>query len=93
VALTQKGGLRATYYETTDFQAPFNDLPLYSHEASHFTQVDAAIDFAPYERAFTLKSARAYPSQYFSIKWEGHISAVYNETYRLYIEAFKTARF
>ena len=25
ITLTQKGGLRATYYETTNFQAPFND--------------------------------------------------------------------
>ncbi len=45
VRLTQKGGLIATYYETTDFLAPINDLSSISHTtAEYFTQLDAMID-------------------------------------------------
>jgi hypothetical protein len=37
IQLRQKGGLLATYYETTNFQAPLNDLPSYDHLPKYFT--------------------------------------------------------
>lgn len=45
IRLTQKGGLMATYYETTNFQAPVEDTDRLSHESAFFTQIDSAIDF------------------------------------------------
>jgi hypothetical protein len=91
IQLLQQGGLLATYYETTSFQAPLNDLPSYDHLLKFFTQIDSQINFEPLERAFTLKSASTIPSQYFSIKWEGFLQATFTETFRIYIEAFKTS--
>jgi len=52
VTLKQRGGLKATYYKTTDFQAPFNDMAAHSHVIDYYTQVDPVIDFVPLEKAF-----------------------------------------
>lgn len=93
VTLRQRGGLRATYYETTNFQAPFADNDFYGHEPSFYTQIDAQVNFEQLEKAFVLKSGRNFPAQYFSIKWEGFLLFKYTETYRIYVEAFKSSEF
>jgi hypothetical protein len=93
IQLKQKGGLVATYYETTDFQSPFNDLPMFNHTTSFYTQVDSQINFEPLEKAFVLKSGRNFPSEFFSIRWTGYILAPYTETFRIYVDAFKTSQF
>ena len=109
---TQKGGLRATYYETTDFQAPYRHQCLHNHdghgshegpqtsdllkelnETAFYTQIDHLISFDNQERAFTLENGQHFPSQYFSIKWEGFLEIEHSERYRFYVEAYKTAQF
>jgi hypothetical protein len=40
-----------------------------------------------------LKSGRPYPSEFFSIKWEGYLVAEFTETYVISVEAYKTAQF
>lgn len=70
-----------------------NDLPSHSFEQDYYTQIDEAINFAPLNKAFVLKSGRNYPTKYFSIKWEGYVVAYYTETYRFSIEAFAASEF
>jgi hypothetical protein len=94
IRLTQQGGLVATYYETTNFQAPIEDIEMRSHAPSYsYTQIDAALDFDLGDLPMALASGRTYPSQYFSVKWEGHLRAPHSETFRLYLETHGTNQF
>jgi hypothetical protein len=51
------------------------------------------------EKAFLLKygdlgnADKLFPTQYFSIKWEGYLKPTYTETFWFHIEAFKTSEF
>lgn len=92
VQLTQKGGLVAQYFETTEFQAPVNAVDAKNHTAgAYYTQIDANLDFDLGEKAMTVTGRADYPSEYFSVKWLGYLEPVYTETYRLYVEAYSTS--
>ena len=64
---------------------------MFSHTGLFYTQVDSEINFEPLERAFALKSGSNFPSEFFSISWVGHLLAPYTETFRIYVDAFKTS--
>lgn len=70
-----------------------NDQQSYDFDGNFYTQVDSLINFAPMNKAFTLRSGRNYPTSYYSIVWEGYVVAYYTETYRFYIEAFASSDF
>lgn len=53
--------------------------------------MDARIDFEPIELAFTLDSGRLFPTEYFSIKWEGFLKATHTETFKFFVDAYKTS--
>lgn len=91
VQLKQQGGLMATYYKTTGFQAAFEDLPRHSHDPEEgFTQIDSQIDF---EGSFALQSGQAYPTQFVSVEWQGYVKAPYSETFNFYVNAFASSYF
>lgn len=66
---------------------------MFSHTGAYYTQVDSQIDFEPLEKAFVLKSNRNFPSEFFSIRWTGYILSPFTETFRIYVDAFKTSQF
>jgi hypothetical protein len=66
---------------------------MFSHTSKYYTQVDTEINFEPLEKAFKLTSGRNFPSEFFSIKWNGYLLAKFTETFRIYVEAFKTSQF
>jgi hypothetical protein len=95
IHLTQKGGLKATYFKTTNFQDPLANRNFFSHATNpgHFTQIDSSINFAPLEKQFPITTGQEYPTQYFSIRWEGFVEPLHTETYWFYVEAFKSSQF
>lgn len=95
IKLTQKGGLVAYYYESVNFEmlSLVADNNIYGHLAGSYTQVDKLISFDLGDRPMVLQSEQTFPSQYFSVKWVGYIRPKYTETYRLYLESYRTAQF
>jgi hypothetical protein len=69
------------------------DLLKSLNETAFYTQVDHSISFDNQEKAFSLENGKHFPSQYFSIKWEGFLEIEHSERYRFYVEAYKTAQF
>ena len=90
IRLIQHGGLTAYYYRYVDFENSVNLLSNYNHTNSYYTQVDAALDFEDIGYDALLTSV-AYPSQYFSVRWDGYLRAPTTETYRLSIDVFNTS--
>jgi len=69
-------------------------MQAYDHTPqSFYTQIDETIDFDLGEKPFQLDSGLAFPSQYFSVAWQGFLEFSHSETYRIYVESMSTAQF
>ena len=93
IKMTQYGGLRATYYRTMDFRNPVENIALNFHSGETplgYTRIDSNINFA-----FGLGSPNVitgYPSDFYSIKWEGKLLAPYSEKFKFVVECDNTVR-
>jgi len=113
ITVTQQNGLIATYYETIGFSAPVLLESLHGHladlgpdpftvsastgDATHFTRLDAQIDFdigrdCMLQELIPL-TVSSFPTQHFSVWWRGYLRAPKSSLYRLHIEAYEAAFF
>ena len=86
LGLISNGGLRASYYQTISFYDLYDSrVPLYYHGEigpQYYTQIDSTIDID----SDYLAVLDNYPSEYFSIKWEGKIMVPHNGKFRFYVD-------
>lgn len=85
IGLTTSGGLKATYYKTVDFYSAHEVLDIYNHAGilpQKYTQIDKSIDIDVGYNS-VLPTVTTFPTEFFSIKWEGYLLAATTEKYRL----------
>ena len=93
IRMNQYGGLRATYYQTSDFLNPVELLPLNVHSGqtpSKYTRVDATVDFN-----WGISSpavSTGFPADFYSVRWSGKIKAPYSEYYKFTVATDNTVR-
>jgi len=87
IELTQKGGLRGTYFKTVDFQSPVELLNLNDLDGEKYTQIDSNVDFdVGYDALIA-----SYPTEYFSVMWQGKVRAPTTQIYKFYVDSFNSS--
>lgn len=93
IKLAQYGGLRATYFRTFDFLNPveIGTMNVHSGELpNRYTRIDPIINFTWGIDSPGVETG--FPSDFFSVRWEGKIKAPYSEYYKLIIATDNTVR-
>eukprot|EP01022_Parablepharisma_sp_SALTPOND_P020162 TRINITY_DN3593_c0_g1_i1.p2 TRINITY_DN3593_c0_g1~~TRINITY_DN3593_c0_g1_i1.p2 ORF type:complete len:1692 (-),score=110.26 TRINITY_DN3593_c0_g1_i1:19422-24497(-) len=93
IKLAQHGGLRATYYRTVDFMNPVELLTMNVHSGqlpNKYTRIDPTVNFK-----WGIDSpgvVAGYPSDFFSVRWEGKLKTTYSEYYKFTVATDNTVR-